>query len=858
VPDDFRGAPGAARRDSMGEIIVKHFKRSRVSANDKELVIEIVAESSDTGRFLQRMEESRLTRPCFQTIDMRGRVAGECRRYAFNDRIHYLDDVSFEMFEQGLLDNNGVYTVGTFEAIVGGSHTLQARETARAEAEQQRQQIEQRRLERARAAALERAGQSVDTGTRDLPADLVENPALLPLGYFRKRTHPRLKYACNVILERGNIKTNATTRDVSVCGTQVLVKGLTTLQPEQEVTVSWPGLADEAGKIRVNRIPYRIVSSEERDTETVLCLQRLDLAKPPGFSALLEALVERYQSRYKLDVDDEYQSILSWYYERCYAQSATQIPFFVEQHEAGLRTGAVAMSEGNSHLARFFCTDEDNYNFTPLCLPARLEQLQQQHSVVLVMFRRRGERDQCQRIYSMADFECATPAAFQAMLCYTLEQSEHCIVKLHVSRVPAAPVADSKLDEVSQRLQYKSETQMAALRERLGRLRYIGYVVDITQGFRSLKKESDTGADSLAAWVGTECRGLQDGTVLDRVTLSNEQLRPELIRFGYVERRREDRYLAETRVDVRIGDRVLEATSKDISTRGMRIQLQARMSVRTGVTVKIGLVSLQQKKSSTNLMDIPYRVVHALDNETGTMLMLERVMGGKREGLKEFFVELITKNQHKLGVDIGDIWGATASRVYEALLAANTPTVPFFLGRSNEGGAHLQCVGVPEAGSPLADYFSDGSGTDFRCINEPRVVSALYDAVQILLRQSRNASDHPTPFELEMYLYKERDELTGASFIQAATELDFASDARREAFLTGLTERTDWRCIKIVSTFTRPLDEKALDKMIDSVRAQSKHRAIRLSDLAHSLVGYGEMIDITDEWALLRGATRAD
>ena len=71
-----------------------------------------------------------------------------------------------------------------------------------------------------------------------------------------------------------------------------------------------------------------------------------------------------------------------------------------------------------------------------------------------------------------------------------------------------------------------------------------------------------------------------------------------------------------------------------------------------------------------------------------------------------------------------------------------------------------------------------------------------------------------------------------------------------------LTEYADWRCIKIVSTFTQSLDEKALDKMIESVRSQSKHRAIKLSDLAHSLVGYGEMIDITDEWTSLRAASR--
>jgi hypothetical protein len=48
------------------------------------------------------------------------------------------------------------------------------------------------------------------------------------------------------------------------------------------------------------------------------------------------------------------------------------------------------------------------------------------------------------------------------------------------------------------------------------------------------------------------------------------------------------------------------------------------------------------------------------------------------------------------------------------------------------------------------------------------------------------------------------------------------------------------------------VDEKTLDNMVGSLRSQSKHRAIKLSDLAHSLVGYGELIDITDELSLLR------
>jgi hypothetical protein len=255
-------------------------------------------------------------------------------------------------------------------------------------------------------------------------------------------------------------------------------------------------------------------------------------------------------------------------------------------------------------------------------------------------------------------------------------------------------------------------------------------------------------------------------------------------------------------------------------------------------------------------MDIPYRVVNTLREETGFTLMLERVLGSSREGLKEFFVELITKNQHKLGVDIGDIWGATASRVYEAALAANAPTLPFFLARNPQGGAHLQFVGVPEAGNPLLDFFGSRQGSDFRCLNEPRVVTALYDAVQILCRQDRSAEQRPAPFELEIYLYKEYDELSGEVFVHTATEMDFSSEGARAAFLAKLPAYAGWRCLKVVATFIQPLDEKTIDTMIDAVRCQSKHRAIKLSELVHSLVGYGELVDISEEWSVLHAESR--
>ena len=842
----------------MGEIVVKHYKRTGVNSDDKELVTEIVVDSSDTSRFLQRVEESRLTRPCFQSIDLRGRVAGECYRYAFNDRVHYLDEISFQLFEQGLRTYKGVYTVGTFEAIMSAAQASRGQQSDPGQSARRPVRTRQRHTERGGAAApgpVDGNSQAVKVQT-DESAARVANPTLLPMGYFRKRSHPRLQYDCAVLVQQGDIRVNGTTCDISVCGARVSIKGLTAFKQDQEVLLSYPGLANDAGPIDVNHIAYRIISCDQGDEDTELCLHRSDSDTNTGFSTFLAGFIERYRRKYKLDVDDEYQSLLSWYYERIYAQSATQIPFFIEQGDGtDLRVQALAMSEGNLQLARFFCNDADNYNFTPVCLPHRLQRLQHGGAFFLVMYRQRGKQDQSMRIHSAADFELHSDKVFQAMINYAVRQAEHCVVKVQASQLPAVYLSGQKLKEVSQRLRIKSETQMDSLHDRLQRLRSVGCIIDVTADFKRLMMnatESSPTAAELAAWVGSEQRCLVTGAVKKKLTIPPEDMRPELIRFGYVERRREDRYLAETRVHVSIGGTVYQGLSKDISTRGMRIQLQKHREVKKGIAVTVGLVSLQAKKPGTNLMNIPYRVVRAASQQEGTVLMLERISGGKCAGLDEFFVELINRNRHKLAVDIGDIWAATTSRVYEALLAGNTPNVPFFLARNNEGGAHLQFVGIVEAGGPLLNYFSTPGGFDFRCLNERRVVTTIYNAIQILLRRSRNSDDKPTPFELDMYLHKTFDESTGETLIHAASDLDFDTDAQRELFLANLTGYPDWRCIRIVATFTQSLEAEALEKMVATLRPQSKHRAIKLSDLAHSLVGCGELIDISKEWAWLR------
>ncbi|MBU2478511.1 MAG: hypothetical protein KKA36_05425, partial [Gammaproteobacteria bacterium] len=65
----------------MAEITVKHYRSAHAGARHKELIVEKVTEGSETSQFLKKMDAQRVRRVCFEHIDMRGKVPGECQRY---------------------------------------------------------------------------------------------------------------------------------------------------------------------------------------------------------------------------------------------------------------------------------------------------------------------------------------------------------------------------------------------------------------------------------------------------------------------------------------------------------------------------------------------------------------------------------------------------------------------------------------------------------------------------------------------------------------------------------------------------------------------------------------------------------
>ncbi len=491
----------------MAEITVKHYRSAYAGAREKELIVEKVTEGSETGRFLNKMEEMRIRKPCFETIDMRGKVPGECQRYMLNNREFYLDDVSYGLYQDGLNACNGTFTVGTYESIVNGKHTNRSvREEQNA-----RELAAQRQAQQARTASTaSRAGVGVNTAqdatAREISAELYQ-PDLIPLGYFKRRRGDRLQYVTTVQIQHNGKVCNGTTRDISVGGLQIVLKGIYRFTTGSEIQVGLISLQEQEPRLDLSNLRYRVVSCEQHDVECQLRVELQSNSAPEGFTNYVNELIARYKHKYKLDIEDDYWSVCSWLYERLYSESSMQLAFFVSRNQEGhLTTQAVAVTDGNQPFAHFFRNDVDNYDFSSLCLPSRLQYLSEHKEFLLLLYRESVGNEY--RLHSVADFELNDAHALQNMLRFTLAHEEHRIVKIVASNVPMQPLSANKFDMLTGRLMEKSTDEVMALRERVSVLYFSATAVDVTEQIQSafnLDMRANLGqivVDGLHCWLG--------------------------------------------------------------------------------------------------------------------------------------------------------------------------------------------------------------------------------------------------------------------------------------------------------------------------------------------------------------------
>ncbi len=770
-------------------------------------------EPDEPSPFLEKMEAARRARPCPMPVDMRGKVPGICRAYEFGERTFYMDEASQLIFERKLLENDGVFTQGAYEEIINGPHTLKA--------------IRRKREESMAQQALE--------------PEQKPRVAFVDFGFQRKRQQERYELASHLVVFTKDNSYYGTTKDISENGLYVLIPLNYSVKSGDTVTLTFyderNDIIHEEDLQALPRIPYEVLRVIEKGDRLALALQRVVDDKDDQDLKYLQEVISQRQKRMRLDTKSIISNRSSQVYERYYADSSIPIPLYYQMTKQGPRLAAVGVCAANQYLHQIFNIDNEGYDYAPLSdnrwLPQMIERcLQQDHAIscVITLFRTKGAKSHSLHIISS---EQLSSLKSLSLLWATLDNAE--LVRIfRLTLNPAKELPEERRSESLAPMKAYSFEEMANIADYLSDIKVVGSLLDITD---SLHKASYQWLDK-APPMEKMLHALQQQFTNELLNSYPESIRsPERIFFGYLRQRREERYLIEMALTLKIYDESFQAESVDLSTRGLRIRVTEGVAqLYHGQHVEVTFDSLL-KHAPKELKSVKYRIVKVL--EEGVEFALVRSSHSREDFLiDEFFNSLISRNKERLDVEIGDVRDEILCSLYEGLLVADLQSLPLYLGRDEKNRLCLANAAVTVEGNGLLDYLQNSKKQlDLAFVDN----HAMLSHIQRGLKESLDGS-------VEVVILSYRSVLDDE--LVCAADFEIAEPEDRAEFIRQMVRHQEYRVLQLSITSLPHYTDEDERRILAPIYSQSMSHAKRLQQRLSKLWAVGEMNDITREYLL--------
>lgn len=804
---------------------IKHYKRSHAGASSKELVTEQVEIGSATFAFIQRMEEKRLEKECFRMLDMRGKVKDECKPHIFNGQTLWLDEVSRKLFFEGLNKNKGVFTVGTFEMITNGMHTLKGMRAKMNRDQFASAQAEDSDSEKAggKTAKTEPFKPNRLAQTAPPPPDNFE---IIPLGYFHKRREDRVQRITEISVGNGKGLWPAKTRDLSAHG--LLIKATPAYLPEkgEHCEVSFTALSEKLGQ-DLPPLQYQVVRVDASPVENAIALA-LD---PPQENATTRALARYIDEQlnsgrraHKLEMTDAILTATSMLAERYYVQSTTCLPFFLTRADQDeLRIQALCLNENNRQLLKHFETLPGRYDLTGLIASERVARfyelgLQQgRDDPLITVFRATTEA----KPQVAAAFEFEQPGDWLRFI--TKLQDTHQFAILKVMLRPLQSPDPMRIVRETQALAEKSLDAAEQLIQQAQQFIASGTLVDVTREVTAnLSPAALEGIEPVAAKA-------QAGVTP-----------PEILRMGYVEKyRREDRFRHAVQVEVAVGAHVVRAKTRDFSVHGLSFLLSKDIpGLEVGKHIEVAFPELKHHSNMLSMLKRkhPSGLYEVVGVDRGKHILVRMKLLNQEQNLKtkELLRELIGQNRGKLEVDLSESLRAAKSAYYSGLSTESTVSLPVYVFSTPDSGGYLLKVGLPETPGALADFFELADGEhDFSVLGNPLRIGKLISQ----LKKKETAATH-------FYMYKAQVPGEAKFRIHAMTDHEFGDSGEQNRFLDRAIDH-DPCFAKLVLARPKQPPVHEVDQILDQLKAYSSVRAKEVAGQMSQLVAVGDLVDLT-------------
>jgi hypothetical protein len=809
--------------------IIERLKPLLNTSEFSEVFNILTADIPKPKQFLLKMELKRLGQPCGYYIDLRGKVDGEVRPYDHKGKTHYMDDTAVKAFERGI-KRYGQYTLGLYEEVTNTDNNYRVRH---------KQETSQRIQ-----AVIAGDPLIAKEPTAEVTEDEKAGPQLIQFASYCSRGEERMNFIIDIEIEAEDGEHfQASTVDLSVSGSKLKVPNSRRLQTGQKIAIYFRGLEQEFTLGNDNGIAYQVLDTEMVERAQYVRVKRIIENEQHGFVEFLKNFINGNKRRYKVNLDNTLDAVVVKGYEQFYLPRISSLPVFLAVRE-GLPVPVCALTTENNRQHVQYFQDERQLSVLIQILSGKrlkscLTKAPLERSTTLYCFTHAAKGKLY--YYSVTGDELAqTPHLQNVFFGFGAQKPSWRVFHLVVHRTHPADahvlmsLPDSADSEISKLNQPPPQLVQGMIQD----FRYVACLTDITQQESTLLYQQISFDESLLGQLK-----VYGHPKLDEVPAL------ESVAVQYVNLRAEGRFLYKTKVMLKVNSQhYLEAITRDFSSKGLQIEVSEAISYQKGDRVQLALPDMQKISSKYGLTDLEYEVMAV--SKSQLVMNLRIIEGDVPHQGRLFFEQLIKSNRAKLTLAEETPKFAGLGQALRNMYVKALNSFPFFMHRH---GIRYDLNVIGRGAEPnnlhrLLGIFQDKQQKFNLQPMLKNNATNLHFANQ--LKQMKR-QDPPKSFEL-FIRFRQGQTKMEQSFV---TEYDFdlKTAQARQYFVQDALANDLLFCFRIFLSRTGRPDTEHINKELSYVSVYAIHKAKVLEEELWSVVGVGDVIDISDEILLRYG-----
>ncbi|ATZ73866.1 PilZ domain-containing protein [Idiomarina sp. X4] len=622
-------------------------------------------------RFKLKMELNRLAAPCRRTVDLRNQIDDECFPYEHQGRRHQLDSVAIEIFEKGLETYKGVFTQDTFEQILDADNQLR------------------RAQEEERAYAQSLASQNAEPVSGQSPFRDESNEPYSYLaetfhfGRYPYRSEERMNFTIDVLLtDADEQQFKGVTADISITGMRIRLDEPRDIKTQDQLELSFVGLAKEFTVDPEMRIPYVVVGVQQVDGKQYINLNRASEFRSDELDRFFQRFINGYKKRYRVNIDNTYDSVINKGYEQFFLPRTRQLPVYFSEANKRLIADYVLTTDNNRFVLDTWLNELNQISFGSIFNVRRSQQIFEQlesagtAQLIILSFSitARGKIYH----YSATVDELKRAGLWDTYIAFGRQKASWRVFQVDVRSCNSELAWQPQAVPEHIKVPFRINPPSVEVKQAVKPLKYLAAVSDVTAYVNDLTvgEVNKSQLPSLKAFAHPPA----------------VPLRTKEARLEFVNLRKERRFNYRSRCRVKAGKFVRDAMIIDLSISGLQVQMDTPASISAGDTVYISMTGFLKTYKKAKLSELPYLV--ASTDRAGTTLRLKADTTAEPHRGSDFIRFLIREQRDVLKLQVENTSVNGLPLCLRNLYCYAPAAVPVFFNRSKQKALSTRRVGV--------------------------------------------------------------------------------------------------------------------------------------------------------------------